>query len=219
MQPDHWEILVLKPSPAFLTFLSTQFPQAILPEFRLLQTDNTGYLFQRQQSDEELLDEIEIQYTKMFKHEIKRWLGDEQIVQDIKASFLDFLCCFKFEMHTNILLLEDSFLDGKQMLCVKPRSVMTKWLKETVMEGVDADDELMTHLDLGQWVENGTVLIKNLPSVYDLKPFLKSHYDAIYESEMVRLCDGLQEWPEIDSYQMFCRYFVVEYHTQLVQLT
>lgn len=218
MQPDQWEILVLKPTPAFLNYLQTQFPQAILPEFRLLQTDNTGYLFRRHGSDEELLDEIESKYVKMFKHEIKRWLGENQISQDVQASFLDFLCCFKFEMHSHILLMEDSFLDGQQMLCIKPRSVMTKWIRSQFINE-DSDGEVMTHLDVEQWAENGTVVIKNLASVYDLKPFLRLHYYPLYEAEMIRMCEGFTEWPEVDSYQMFCRYFVVEYHTQLIHLS
>ncbi len=226
MQPEHWEILVLKPSPTFISFLRQHFPQRTIPDYGLLQSNNTAYLFHRRYSDEELLDEIELQYQPMFRYEIQRWLGDEALHQNIEASFLDFLCCFKFEMHAHLLMMEECLLDAKQLLCVKPRSTMIKWLKEQLNEAVaTADEDLITTVDVGyvdqinQWTENGTVLIKNLPSIYELKSFVKSHYDQLLESEMVRLCHGLKVWPEIDSYQMFCRYFVVEYHTHLIHLT
>lgn len=217
MQPSQWEIVVLKPSPAFLTFIGSQLPNVILPEFRLLQTDNTSYVFQRQNSDEELLDEIERQYSKMFKHEIERWLG-QQVYQDVKASFLDFLCCFKFELHSNLLVMEDSLLDGSQMMAVKPRTVFLKWVHANLQEMAGADVSISTKLDLSQWAENGTVVVKNLENVQDLKSFLRLNYYAIYEAEMQRMCDGLQDWLLVDSYQMFSRYFVVDMHTQLVHL-
>lgn len=216
MQPSQWEIVVLKPSPAFLSFIASQLPEAALPEIRLLQTDNTGYVFQRQNSDEELLDEIERQYPRMFKYEIERWLG-AQVYKDVSASFLDFLCCFKFEIHSNLLLMEDSLLDGRQMMCVKPRTVFLKWIRSKLQE-VSGDASVVTKTDVSQWTENGTAVIKNLENLYDLKPFLRLYYYSIYEAEMQRMCDGLQDWLTIDSYQMFSRYFVIDMHTQLVHL-
>ena len=218
MQPSQWEIVVLKPTPAFLTFIAAQLPEVKLPEFRLLQTDNTGYVFERQSSDEELLDEIERQYPKMFKYEIERWLG-KQVYQDVKASFLDFLCCFKFELHANILLMEETLIDGHQMMCIKPRSVFLKWIHSKIQEISECDGAVMTQVDVSQWSENGTVVVKNLAHLHDLKPFLRLYYYPIYEAEMHRMCEGLVESPLVDSYQMFSRYFVVELHTQLVHLS
>lgn len=220
MQPNNWQILVLKPTPAFINFLNTQFPQAVVPEYGMLQTDNTAYIFQKESTEEELLDEIEFKYVNMFKHEIKRWLGEAQISKEVAASFLDFLCCFKFEIHTHLMLMEESLLDGNQIICVKPRSTMVKLMREKITNINGMDDEIITQQDISQWIENGTVVVKNLPSVYDLKTFLRIQYYNLYETEMLRICNDVTElWPEVDSYQMFCRYFVVEYHSQLVHLT
>jgi hypothetical protein len=218
MQPNQWEIMVLKPAPDFLSFISSQLPQINLPDFRLLQTDNTGYIFQKQDSDEELLDEIERQYPKIFKHEIQRWLGD-QISQDIKASFLDFLCCFKFAIHTHILFIEPSIADAKQMISIKPRSVLAKWVRAQLNEYASPEGTVYTPIDITQWSKEGTIVVKNLGQVYDLKPFLKLYYNEIYEAEMTRMGGCPMDWPMIDSYQMFCRYFAVELHTQLVHMS
>lgn len=220
MQPNSWQILVLKPTPAFVNFLSTHFPSAIVPEYGMLQTDNTAYIFQKQNSEEELLDEIEFKHLNMFKYEIKRWLGDRQITKEVEASFLDFLCCFKFQIHTNLMLMEDSLLDGNQIICVKPRSTMIKLMREKITNINGIDDEIVTQQDISQWLENGTAIVKNLSNVYDLKTFLRVQYYNLYETEMLRICSDITElWPEVDSYQMFCRYFVVEYHSQLVHLS
>ncbi|OGV27545.1 MAG: hypothetical protein A3F18_08065 [Legionellales bacterium RIFCSPHIGHO2_12_FULL_37_14] len=218
MQPSNWQILVLKPTPAFLTFLSTQFNDAKIPEYRMLQTDNTAYVFPHQNSEEEFLDEIEAKYVNMFRHEIKRWLGEGQIAKDINASFLDFLCCFKFEVHTHLVLMEESLLDGNQMICIKPRTAMMKLIQDK-LSSLNYGDDLVTQQEITQWQENGTVIVKNLPSVYDLRPFLRLQYYNLYETEMLRMCSDVTEiWPEVESYQMFCRYFVVEYHSQLLHL-
>ncbi|MCX7114421.1 MAG: hypothetical protein NTW08_00675 [Gammaproteobacteria bacterium] len=217
MQPNQWEIIVLKPSPAFLSFIGSQLPELTLPEYRLLQTDNTGYVLQQQGSDEELLDEIERQYPKIFKYEIERWFG-LHIEQDIKASFLDFLCCFKFDLHSHILLMEPTVVDARQMISVKPRSVLTKWVRSRLLECTESDDEVLTQVDMSQWGQDATVIVKNLDQVFDLKPFLRHYYNEIYEAEVCRIGEEGIEWPVIDSYQMFCRYFAVELHTQLVHL-
>lgn len=217
MQPSQWELLVLKPAPAFLSFLSTQLPHVQLPEFRTLQTDNTGYVFQQQVGEAEWLDEIENHYVTMFKHEIERWLG-RQIYQDAKASFLDFLCCFKFDIHSQILLMEEAVCDGRQMISVKPRTVLLKWIRSKLQEYPDPIVRAEMQETLVQWAEYGTVVIKNLEDVHDLKPFLKLHYDKIYAAEIQRFSESFIDWPEVDSYQMFCRYFAVELHTMLVHL-
>ena len=217
MQPNQWEIIVLKPSPTFLSFIASQLPHLTLPEYRMLQTDNTGYVLQQQGSDEELLDEIERQYPKIFKYEIQRWLG-LQIEQDIKVSFLDFLCCFKFDLHTHILLMEPTVVDARQMISVKPRGVLTKWVRAKLLVYMENEGEVIQQVDISQWAQDATVIVKNLNQVYDLKPFLRHYYNEIYEAEVCRMSEAEIEWPVIDSYQMFVRYFAVELHTQLVHL-
>ena len=128
MQQSQWEAVILKPTSVFLSFLAAQLPQVDLPDLKILQTNNTAYLMRKQASDEETLNEIERHFATMFRHEICRWLG-EDARNEIEGSFLDFLCCFKFELHSHIVLLENSFEAGQQLIRIKPRSVLLKWIK------------------------------------------------------------------------------------------
>ncbi|WP_028389046.1 hypothetical protein [Legionella fairfieldensis] len=216
MQPSQWEIIILKPTPVFLSFLASQVPDVDLPDLRLLQTDTTAYVMARQPSDEETLNEIERHFTTMFRHEICRWLGEEAR-NEIEVSFLDFLCCFKFELHSQIVLMEPSIAKGQQLLRIRPRTVLLQWMKSVVEEQNDLT-AVVERVNLSHLAENSTVIIKNFDTLSSIKPFLKQHYQPVFEAEMLRMCDNAEEWPMIDSYQMFNHYFAVEIHTQLVHL-
>jgi len=216
MQPSEWEIIVLKPTRVFLTFLASQLPEVDLPSLKKLQTDNTAYVIKKQSDDEATLNEIERHFATMFRHEICRWLGDDAR-NKIEGSFLDFLCCFKFEMHTHILLMENTLDSGNQLLRIKPRSVLLKWMRATVED----DEELVSvlqHINLSHLAENATVVIKNFNGLADIKPFLQQSYQKIFATEMLRMCDSQEQWPVIDSYETFTQYFSVSIHTQLLHL-
>ncbi|KTC78067.1 hypothetical protein [Legionella brunensis] len=216
MQPSRWEIIILKPTPVFLSFLASQLPEIELPELRLLQTDNTAYVIEKQQNDEETLNEIERHFTTMFRHEICRWLG-ENARNEIEGSFLDFLCCFKFELHSHIALMEPLMEDGKQLLRVRPRSVLLKWMKAAVEEQSDLIS-VLERVNLSHLAENATVVVKNFSKLTQIKPFLQHHYEPIFEAEMMRMCNNVEEWPLVDSYQAFSHYFAIDIHTQLIHL-
>ncbi|KTD18576.1 Uncharacterised protein [Legionella lansingensis] len=216
MQPSRWEIIILKPTPVFLSFLASQLPEIELPELRLLQTDNTAYVIKKQKNDEETLNEIERHFTTMFRHEISRWLG-ENARNEIEGSFLDFLCCFKFELHSQIVLMESSIEEGKQLLRVRPRSVLLKWMKAAVEEQSDLIS-VLERVTLSHLAENATVVIKNFSRLSQIKPFLQHYYQPIFESEMMRMCNNREEWPIVDSYQTFSSYFAIDIHTQLIHL-
>lgn len=214
MQQSKWEVIILKPTPVFLSFLASQLPDVELPELRLMQTDNTAYVIPKQANDEETLNLIEQHFATMFRHEICRWLG-EDARNEIEGSFLDFLCCFKFELHSQIVLMESSMQDGRQLLCIKPRSVLLKWMKDSVED----QSELLAILEqvnLSRLAENSTVVVKNFAELTEIKPFLKQSYRPIFETEMLRIC--AEDWPIVDSYPDFSRYFAVEIHTQLIHL-
>lgn len=216
MEYSQWEVIVLKPTSLFLSFLAAQIPDIELPELHLLQTDNTAYVIPKQISEEATLDEIGRLYSRMFRHEISRWLGDEARNQD-EGSFLDFLCCFKFELHSNIVLMEPSLEEGRQLLCIKPRTVLINWMRSTIQD----QEELTSILDrvnLSQLRENATVVVKNFEQVSEVKPFMEKHYHQIYEAELSRMCDKDEQWPLVDSFARFNHYFAVEIHTQLVHL-
>lgn len=210
------EIVVLKPTTVFLSFLASQLPEQDLPSLKSLQTDNTAYVIRRHNSDEETLNEIEKHFSTMFRHEISRWLG-KNARNEIETSFLDFLCCFKFELHSHIILMEPSMEEGHQLLNIKPRTMLLQWMKSAVEEQDELVD-IMERVSLSQLVENSTMMIKNFPSIKEVKPFLKQYYKPIFETAMSRMSNHREEWPVVNSIQSFSQYFAIEIHTQLIHL-
>ena len=217
MEQGQWEIIILKPTSVFLSFLEAQLPDVELPDLRLLQTDTTAYVIRRQDSEEATLDEIERHFPQMFRHEISRWLG-ENARNPIEGSFLDFLCCFKFELHSQIVLMEPSIEEGHHMLCIKPRSVLLKWMKSTVEDREEDLSSIIERVNLSHLTENATVVIKNFEQLSDVKPFIHQYYKPIFKAEMLRMCDKAEQWPSVEDFETFSRYFSVEIHTQLIQL-
>lgn len=217
MKTGQWEIVTLKPTSVFLSFLAAQLPDVELPDLALLQTDTTAYVIPKHDSEEETLDEIEKHFSTMFRHEIQRWLGDDAR-NKIEGSFLDFLCCFKFEMHSHIVLMEPEVQDGKQLICIKPRSVLLKWMKSTAIEEESDLATVLQEVNLSNLTENATVVIKNFTQLSDIKSFIQQYYRPIFKAEMLRMCDRAELWPVVDTFETFCRYFSVEIHTQLIHL-
>lgn len=216
MQQSQSEIIILRPTSVFLAFLAAQIPENELPSLQLLQTDNTAYVIPKCSSDEATLLEIEKHFPRMFRHEISRWLGTDAR-NSIETSFLDFLCCFKFEMHSHIILLESEIKAGKQVLVFKPRTVLLQWMKSAVAEQEELTN-VMERVNLSNLAENATVMVKNFQQLKDIKTFLTEHYHPIFDTAMSRMCSHADKWPKIHSYQSFCQYFSVEIHTQLIHL-
>lgn len=216
MQPIQLEVAVLKPTSVFLSFLSSQLPEIELPDLRTLRQDNTAYILEKQPNDEETLNEIERHFPLMFRHEIARWLG-KNADNKIEGTFLDFLCCFKFELHSQIVLMEEALTPGQSILRIRPRSVLLKWIKSTVSEQSDLFC-VLEKINLSHLAENATVIIKNFNDTLEIRSFLKEYYPCIFEAEMLRMCEDSVQWPDMDSYQTFNRYFSVDLHTQLVPL-
>ncbi|TAL58512.1 MAG: hypothetical protein EPN84_12820 [Legionella sp.] len=214
-QGEH-EIVVLKPTTVFLSFLASQLPENRLPSLKLLQTDSTAYVIPKQDTEEATLDEIEKYFTVMFRHEICRWLGDDAR-NEIEESFLDFLCCFKFELHSHIILMEPSIQEGRQLLNIKPRSVLLNWMKSSV-EDSEYLSNVMERVTLSNIVENATVIVKNFANLKDIKPFMTDYFKPIYETAMSRVSNDSSQWPTVNTFQSFSQYFAVEIHTQLIYL-
>jgi len=218
MKQSEWDVVILKPTRVFLSFLAAQVGDENLPDIKYLQSDKTAYVIHKCETEEETLDEIEKNYKTMFHHEISRWLGEEA-ANDIESSFLDFLCCFKFELHSQIVLMESAFEEGKQLLRIKPRSVLLTWLKEAVEEeSAEEFVDVMEQVSLPDIADNATVVVKNFEDLNAVKPFLHDCYLPVYETEMSRMCKDTGQWPKIDSFETFNRYFAVEIHTQLIHL-
>jgi len=216
MQQNECEIVILKPTSIFLSFLLAQLPHVSLPDLAFMRKDTTAYSLPRQVSDEDTLDEIEDHFEAMFNHEICRWLGPD-VHHQIERSFLDFLCCFKFELHTQIVLMEPTIQDAHQLLCVKPKSVLLKWIRSTA-EPEDELTRVLNKVNLSQLTKNATVIAKNFNRLSDIKPFMQQYYRPLFKAEMFRMCHDENEWPLVNSFDEFRRYFTVDAHTQLVHL-
>lgn len=218
MQQSHREVVILKPTSVFLSFLSAQAPNADLPELEVMQTDSSAFTIYKQDGEEETLDEIERHYSTMFRHEIARWLGEDAAFS-IEGSFLDFLCCFKFEMHSQMVLMEHNLEQGRNLLCVKPRSVLLKWVKSAAAsEGAEDICAVMERVSLKKLTENSTVVVKNFAEQTEIASFVQQQYKTIFQAEMLRMCERAEMWPTIKSFEEFTRYFAVEVHTDLVHL-
>lgn len=216
MRPIQSEIIILKPTSVFLKFLASQLSDNDLPQLHIMQTDCTAYVINKQKNDEETLNEIERHFSVMFRHEMCRWLGADAR-NDMETSFLDFLCCFKFELHSQIVLMEPSLQEGRQLLRIKPRSVLLTWMKSTVDDDSDLS-QVLDAVNLSHLAENATVIVKNFKAMTEIKPFLKKYYKPVFEAEMLRMCDDADQWPAVDSWQTFSRYFSVDIHSQLIHL-
>ena len=216
MQQSHREVVILKPTSVFLSFLAAQAPGAVMPSLEILQTDMTAYTILRQDGDEETLDEIERHFPTMFRHEISRWLGTKAR-NPIEGSFLDFLCCFKFEMHSQIVLMEPSIEQGRQLICIKPRSVLLKWIKSS-SEGQENFCDVLERVTLTQLSENATVVVKNFEKAVEIQSTIQNHYHPIFKAEMLRMCDKTEQWPDVDTYEEFNQYFAINIHSQLIHL-
>jgi len=224
MQQCQREVIFLKPTPALLSFLSEQLPNAMLPDLNSIQINTTAYTIPVHKTDEILLDMIEHHFSYMFQKEIERLLGAEAVL-GIQATFLDFLCCFKFEVHSNIVLLESSIHDGKQLLRVKPRALLLKKMQQIIEKNQlqaenNNDDEVLIieQIKLTHLTENSTVVIKNFNQASEMKPFIKQFYRPIFKLEMMRMSEQRNQWPEVLSFEDFNRYFLVDVHTNMVHL-
>lgn len=217
MDQNRWEIIILKPTSVFLSFLAAQHPGLDLPDQSLAETDSTAYVIRRQPTEEATLDEIERHYLRMFDYEISRWLG-EGVPSKIQVSFLDFLCCFKFELHSQLVLMEPSINNSEQLLCIKPRSVLLKWLRSSIEDNDDELTSILERVNLSNLVENATVVAKNFSDLSELRPFINMNYRTFFKAEMSRMCDKEEQWPSINTVDAFERYFSVDLHTQVIHL-
>lgn len=216
MHQESSEIVVLRPTSVFLSFLVSQLPANDVPSVTVLHTDCTAYVIKKRDSIEGTLEEIEKDFSFMFRHEICRWLG-ESARNEIETSFMDFLCCFKLELHSHIILMEPSIEEGHRLLIIKPRNSLLDWIKAEV-EGEEELEDVMAQVNLEHVTENATAIVKNFLELKEIKPFIKQHYKPIFETAMSRMSNQPNRWPQVNSFQSFSQYFTIEIHTQLINL-
>ena len=208
------EIVVLRPTVVFFSFLASQLGQDKLPSFKSLETDNTAYLITKYANEEQTLDEIERIYSKMFRHEICRWLGKDAR-NPIEKNFLDFLCCFKLEFHSHLILLEPSYKQAQQGIQLRPRAKLLQWLKSLVEDQSDLI-AVVEQVKLSNLAENASVVLKNFNNLDEIKPFIKSYYKSLFNTAMSRITINSRQWPKVSSFHEFNQYFSIEIHTQLI---
>lgn len=216
MQQNQSEIVILKPTSVFQSFLASQLPEADLPSLQLLRTNNTAYALRKQPSDEATLVELKKQFPTMFRYELSRWLGPDAR-NAITESYLDFLCCFKMEFHSHLIILESSLADAHQVLAIRPRLPILNWLKSVTPAGGELRD-ILDRVEVNQLGENSSLLVKNFAGFAEIKSFLRQYYQPIFNTAMSRMSNQSEQWPQIKSYNSFIEYFTLEIHTQLINL-
>lgn len=209
-------IIVLKPTSFFTSFVVEQLPDFDCPNEEDLESDYTAYSLPACDTDEALLEHLERLFPFMFRHEATRLLGKD-LASKIKADFLDFLCCFKFEVHSHVMLMEPSIDDCHQLVCVKHRVVNLEWLPDANEDQIEAKDILET-LNLSQSPQTASVLLCSFDRLADLKPFVQKYCRPLLKQDFMKKAAQLIQWPSTPSVQMFHKYFAIEVHTQLVHL-
>ncbi|PJD93545.1 MAG: hypothetical protein CK424_01720 [Legionella sp.] len=209
-------IIVLKPTSFFAALIAEQLPDFNYPYEVELNADNTAYTIPVCDNDEVLLEHLERLFPFMFRHEVTRLLGKE-LAAKIEADFLDFLYCFKFEMHEQTVLTEASLNECHQWVHVKPRVIDLDWMPATTDDQIDVKDFLQT-LQCSPVTWGETVLVKSFDKLSDLRPLMQRYCRPILKNELMKKAAQIIQWPTMTSLQMFHRYFAVEVHTQLVHL-
>lgn len=209
-------IIVLKPTSFFTSFVIEQLPDFDCPNEEDLESDYTAYTLPVCDSDEALLEHLERLFPYMFRHEAVRLLG-KNLAAKITADFLDFLCCFKFEVHSHTVLMEESIDDCHQLVCVRPRVVDLEWLPETDGEQIEVRGFLQA-FNASQPSQTASGLVRNFDRLADLKPLVQRYCRPLLQQDFMKKAAQLIQWPSVSSLQMFHRYFAVEVHTQLVHL-
>lgn len=209
-------IIVLKPTSYFLSFVSEQLPDFDLPDDDEIGTDDTAYSLPVHEDDEALLEYLEKSFSFMFRNEVIRRLG-KRFASKIKADFLDFLCCFKFEVHTETVSEEASLDDCQQFVCVKPRVVDVEWAPPASEDNIEVTD-LLHNLDISTTNPSTSVVVKYFDKIADLKYLLKHYCRPLLKPDKKKKTAQIIQWPTVSSLQTFHKYFAVEVHTQLVHL-
>ncbi len=211
--PHDQSCIILKPTPFFVSFITEQLPD--FEEVIQLEqgADNTAYTIPICDSDEDLFEHLERLYPYMFRYEVTRLFG-KALADKLSADFLDFLCCFKFDVHSQPLMLGTSLKDRRQLVCVKPRTISFEWTSSE--DPIVVKDLMKTHA-LFTSINTTTVLIKHCDTL-DIKPLLKRYCRPLLQTNGMKQPAQVIQWPTLQSWRLFDRYFAVEVHTQLVHL-
>lgn len=216
MSQTKLSVLILKPTENFLGWIASQFPDVELPRLAAIQQDNTAYSIPRYIDNESFLETIETFYPLMLRHESSRLLG-QVLSSHLTGSFFDFLCCFRFELHTEVMMMESNLGKRDSLLCIKPRTIELSCASSDTKHS-KAEEATEDSLQLSHFMDNTTALVKNFRDVSEVAPFIKHHYRPIFRQEMQRLSEDAQYYPVVNSFKIFTRYFNVEYHSQVVHL-
>ena len=207
--PHNQSCIILKPTPFFVSFITEQ-----LPDFEeLRQLDHTAYTIPICDSDEALFEHLERLYPYMFRYEVTRLFG-KALADKLSADFLDFLCCFKFDVHKQPLMVGTSLKDCRQLVCVKPRTIAFEWAPSE--DPIVVNDLMKTH-DLFASINTTTVLVKHVDNL-DIKQLLNCYCRPLLQANVMKKPAQVIQWPTSQSWRLFDRYLAVEVHTQLVHL-
>lgn len=208
-------IIILKPTSFFLSFVTEQLPDFEQVEESEASLDNTAYTIPSYSNDEALLEDLERLYPHMFRHEVTRLFGKD-VAAKINADFLDFMCCFKFEVHEKPLLMASSIESCRRLVCLKPREISFDWMQTKGDDFIKVKG-VVQNLDIFRSFPAATVLVRTLDKL-DFKPLLQRYCKPLIKADLMKKAIQKIQWPTLQSWQMFNRYFAIEIHTQVVHL-
>lgn len=205
--------IILKPTAYFLAFVADQLPDFEKPLEDDKPSDFTAYTIPVYENDEALLEHLERLYPYMFQYEVTRLYGEAR-ASKVTADFLDFLCCFKFEVHARTLATKTSGGSDQQLVRIKPKTVSFAWGES---EDPIILEDFLKAKDLLDTINSPTVLLKKFDRL-DMKPLLQRYCRPLTYKDKVKKAAQAVYWPTLQSWQLFNRYFAIELHTQLVHL-
>lgn len=197
------QLLVLKPTAVFYAFLISQLKDKALPHFSELHINQTCWIMPYFDDDEKTIDHIEANFSYLFQHEIRRWLGKEAS-NPIIYDWDNFVLSFDFLFHT--CLYTSHPINVQNDLCaiiVHPKRTLLKSLplinQSTQVNGL---------------CENGTVMITTYTSLDDIMHFCHNQYPLFVNLEQQRI--ALPVSTLITSYEQFIHYYRFTVHLSIL---
>lgn len=211
MPQNELSILILKPTKNFIALISAQFPDFYDSDSSLPCLNNMAYSIPKCHDDESVLNVLENFYPLIFQHELNRLVGNK-VSERIDATFFDFLCCFKFELYSDVVMMDTTKDNAERVLCVEPRSV-------SLFCSPQASQVTREKLSLKPSLNHYTTAwVKSFRDETEIDLFLKHHYRPILQEEMKRFSNDAAYLPVVNSFKLFTRYFDVKWHAPLVRL-
>lgn len=203
-------ILILKPTVKFISFIQLNLPNLDWTSLEDLKFETTAYVVRDIQNDDDLLIELERMYLLIFNTEISKILG-KKLAKKINCSFFDFLNCFKFEIHKKAALTNLITNDRQQVASIKPKSVS---INVPIIAGKTNLMDICEALEQVNLASKQQIIVKGFNQVEELFDFIKRYYKFIFNFKF-NICssDIANKFNIFSDLKLLRRYLKVEMHS------